>query len=1532
VKLYQGATYDIEFRHQEYSGGDNYWLYWKGPDSGNNWEIVPHTAAVSPFAVSGTTLYQRTYNCVQPVPTLTDYTVRVVVCDPTGTGSPLLETNCKKYPSGQYKPTGLLQNHGEADKMYFGLLTGSYTKNTAGGVLRKNIGTFKDEVNYTTTGQFTSLKGIVHAINTMRINKFDYGSYSYSSNCGWIATRAINPGECRNWGNPVGEMMYETLRYYSGAGSPTSSFATGISDGNDDGLDLPLKTWTNPYSVFSHCAKPFMLVISDVFPSFDSDELPGADFPIVNTTTYFSGSFSSSGTTPVALNVRDVANSIWTLENESSATPHFIAQVGTAYDGSCAPKTMTGFGNVRGLCPEEPTKQGSFYSAAVAYFGRNNDMSGTTDTQNVNTYVVALASPLPRIEIPVAGKTINLVPFAKSPGGYGISNAMGNFQPTNTIVDFYVTGVTPATSGTSAAASFRINYEDVEQGADHDMDAIVLYEYKVGMKGGVAGVTISLTSDYAAGSIIQHMGYTVSGTTADGTYLEVRDYDTSSTGDVDYFMDTPPPGPTTETGAIPPGAAPYYSGSTEFYHMDGTKGLPRGTPTSRPLPLKSERFFVPGSTTAATILKDPRWYAAKYGGYEEMGGNSSAPDQQNEWDKDGDGTPDTYFYVINPLKLEEQLTKSFEAILARVSSGTAASVISNSRSGEGAIYQSIFYATYEGEVTWVGEIHSFLVDAYGNMRVDTNENKQLDLGTDLILEFNDEGLIDLWLDVDADGQLSKSTDGGPDTLQYSNLGVNNSNIKYLWNSNTWLNEIDDVNILLQRNYSTAGNQRYLFTFVDANQNMIADSGEQLAFTMPGGDPSALPSAADLVDSTKIYPYIQPYPPFNKPSYVVAISGATNFQDYLQVQTRRIMHYIRGADQAEYTAAASGYTIPAFRSRKVDYDSDGTRETWRLGDVIQSTPTVVSRPSENYDLIYRDLSYSDFYTAYRNRRSVVYCGANDGMFHAFNAGFYDEDNKMFMTRPYVSGTTGTPDTTYAAHELGSELWAYVPYNLLPHLYWLTDPDYGHIYYCDLKPKIFDAKIFTADTTHPNGWGTVLVGGMRLGGGKIQADMNKADGGTFISGTDRTMRSAYFILDITDPENPPVVLGELAFPTAGYSTCYPTVIPMRSGTSNDATASGDWYLIFGSGPADSAGEPTKDPLTDAKSYQPGNLFVVDLVALAKDKQLKVLNSSGTLTTIAAPYTSVDAFASLDTNTFISDIISVDYDLDYDADAVYFGTVMSGTSGWGGKMRRVVVNDNPTPSAWVKDSVLIDLSDTALASSVGNGQPITAAPSVALDPDGNRWVYFGTGRFYTRADASNADLQSYYGIKEPGNPTWTWASVTRSELLDVSDAEVFEDGTDVDLPSDTTVGNWDQLLTTMDSKSGWFIDFPDSKERNLGQPTLLGDILTFTTYVPSLDPCEFEGYTYLYAVYYKTGTAYFESVIGLNSNNVSSLTGKSEVLRRTSLGKGLSVTPNIHTGREEGSKVFVQTSTGAIEVVQQANPGGTKSGRVAWREVLQ
>lgn len=145
----------------------------------------------------------------------------------------------------------------------------------------------------------------------------------------------------------------------------------------------------------------------------------------------------------------------------------------------------------------------------------------------------------------------------------------------------------------------------------------------------------------------------------------------------------------------------------------------------------------------------------------------------------------------------------------------------------------------------------------------------------------------------------------------------------------------------------------------------------------------------------------------------------------------------------------------------------------------------------------------------------------------------------------------------------------------------------------------------------------------------------------------------------------------------------------------------------------------------------------------------------------------------------------------------------------------------------------------------------------------------------------------------------------------------------------------MDNIDSGDGWRLDFRGFKERNLGQATLFGELLTFTTYSPSSDVCSFEGESSLYAVYYKTGTAFYKSVIGTfweddGDGSVEEEDGEVKVNRMISLGKGMAITPNIHVGRSKGSKAFVQTSTGAIETIEQLNPGDVKSGVISWEPV--
>ncbi|MEK6525845.1 MAG: hypothetical protein AABZ22_03140, partial [Nitrospirota bacterium] len=173
-----------------------------------------------------------------------------------------------------------------------------------------------------------------------------------------------------------------------------------------------------------------------------------------------------------------------------------------------------------------------------------------------------------------------------------------------------------------------------------------------------------------------------------------------------------------------------------------------------------------------------------------------------------------------------------------------------------------------------------------------------------------------------------------------------------------------------------------------------------------------------------------------------------------------------------------------------------------------------------------------------------------------------------------------------------MWGFIPYELLPQLQWLTRTDYMHVYYVDLKPKVTDARIFTPDADHPNGWGTILIGGFRMGGSckACTAGTGAPEMKVNIGGTDRYFYSAYFVLDVTNPEADPKLLWSFSYQDLGLTTSYPAVVRVNpSGSAKTDNTNAKWFLVVGSGPTDYAG---------TSSGQESRLFAVDLKTGPKD----------------------------------------------------------------------------------------------------------------------------------------------------------------------------------------------------------------------------------------------------------------------------------------------------------------------------------------------
>jgi hypothetical protein len=114
----------------------------------------------------------------------------------------------------------------------------------------------------------------------------------------------------------------------------------------------------------------------------------------------------------------------------------------------------------------------------------------------------------------------------------------------------------------------------------------------------------------------------------------------------------------------------------------------------------------------------------------------------------------------------------------------------------------------------------------------------------------------------------------------------------------------------------------------------------------------------------------------------------------------------------------------------------------LGAFIGSTPAIMDAPSLDPP---PDADYPGFADVNSERRSIIWAGANDGMLHAIDARF------------------------------GQEVWAFIPFNLLPKLKELRSgqPVGDFRFFMDGSPKVADVKV-------AGQWRTYLVVGQGSGG--------------------------------------------------------------------------------------------------------------------------------------------------------------------------------------------------------------------------------------------------------------------------------------------------------------------------------------------------------------------------------------------------------------------------------------------------------------------
>jgi hypothetical protein len=983
------------------------------------------------------------------------------------------------------------------------------------------------------------------------------------------------------------------------------------------------------------------------------------------------------------------------------------------------------------------------------------------------------------------------------------------------------------------------------------------------------------------------------------------------------------------------------------------------------------------------------------------------------------------YYANNPAELATALQNITGSLFSGVSAGSSVSVLASQTENGANVLQGIFYTTKtfgsgNNSITWPGYLYNWWFyngPVYQNIREDTLHDFILELGSDDVLNFT----FDLTKGMEVARETPETNGSAGPTI--ATVGLDS--LTPIWEAGKML-------------WAESPGSRTIYTPSPDGSSLVSFSTSNTTLTTPGTSPLGYPSNLDpCLTGNTTSPSLA-----NLINYVTGndftanlCESSTGSIEYLCSDGNGNYNSTPCTSDSGCTAASDAYCMPvtcatgsdctntsyptclpdSCRNRTVNLcvqdpgtittagavnisgqgcstDTDCTApystcspstppHTWKLGDIVYSTPKVVasfsycsttstsptgnpsSFQSPNQPCNTNADCTNPNYPTCTQKESVVFVGANDGMLHAFESGVLSTQG-LDATTYQVDKLIGIPTS-----DMGSELWGFVPRNVLPYLRCLAvpPPNSCHLYYDDLSPYITQMNVdstgqFCANVD-PNGVvtsvtsnpcssdsscstgqkceseiiqtpHTVLIGGLRLGGGALNGSQSKycfnsagisngvscnnlsgcqtpfnvscapaypttapsdtCPGGIAASGitgsgytsTSCIGLSSYYALDITDVENPKL-LWEFSDPQLGYSYSGPAVI--HKWTSSTAPLTGDQYdVMFLSGPTDPH---------DGSSIQNLQAFILKLnpTTLGIDSiyQTDFKNNNGN--SIA--------------NAFGGRLFTTGLDVDSDGytDYVFFGYSASpnGTSNWSGGIGLVYTDayttNNQTrsidpvngvnPSQWTYDVKTYDNIPQV---------PITAqvaTESCWYDLNGNLLTYLfaGSGRYFFPMDnygsSGNSGLNFIMGVPFTCDDVYQNCGSPNVNSLNQNNDACSA------LASATTAKDL--------SQAGWLIDLAPAttdygSERMITDPTTSpvglngSNVIFFTTTEPTNDPCGYGGQTFMYGLNCATGSA-------IASQDCSNY---------------------IEPGT--GGSLYIQTSTGAINAISPSTSFTQDNGR--------
>ncbi len=491
---------------------------------------------------------------------------------------------------------------------------------------------------------------------------------------------------------------------------------------------------------------------------------------------------------------------------------------------------------------------------------------------------------------------------------------------------------------------------------------------------------------------------------------------------------------------------------------------------------------------------------------------------------------------------------------------------------------------------------------------------------------------------------------------------------------------------------------------------------------------------------------------------------------------------------------------------INSNNNTTESRKQIYDIIHSTPVVVN---------------------YSNNRQRAYFGTNDGFLHA------------------VDLSTGVEKYRLISKKLLPNLLTYYNNSVISNA---ALNGYHHVYGLDGTPMTWLKDTNNNGILDASADRMYFITGARRGEHTYTAGQNPA-----------TEKSHYYVIDITDPDQPSNLVTLPSDTSTSYdelgetwSTPVKTRISYNGGVKDVLIFGGGYGIGFDYGldfKTDWDTAPWSSSDNSNQKHRGNAIFMVD----ADDFSL-IWKASKTSST-SANFTDGNMLFPIP-----GDINVIDTNSDGLADQFY-------ASDLGGQIWRFDIDTSTTTTANITGGRIAQLGDReGNSENLPNTRVFFNTPDVALaiDDSGTRFLALTIGSGNTELPLSTVVNNRFYVITTPLNkPSSYPTAVTDSNLTDLTS-------------SATTTAN--KLTAT---SKGWKINLANAGEKTSGKSVTFNNNVYFTTYTPSTvagSQCAVvQGTSRIYALNLYTSNAIYD----LNHNDSVELrTDRSRALQNTSL----------------------------------------------------